>query len=222
MPITVPRLAKRKLWEWGHCPVWLRLASSSDPISVLRRDPILVGVVPLLPGEVVLDVPLLFPPDLLLWLLLDLWLCRPPVPAALLLLQKKRLKTVPIQSKQWAYQHPIQWMPSISKMLICSGELHRSICLFCYLLILLGFLIIWICSWQRWAAQQQWCGHRTVDNNTRLAYQSWNMIFWKYLTVFGLTFHFRETLEQVNFWRTFVTVLKVTSTVAEKKKGKFN
>jgi len=66
MPITVPRLANRKLCEWGHCPVWLRLASSSDPTRVLRRDPILDGVEALLPGDVVLEVPLLVPPDLLL------------------------------------------------------------------------------------------------------------------------------------------------------------
>ena len=66
MPITVPRLANRKLCEWGHWPVWLRFASSSDPIRVLRRDPILVGVEAVLPGDVVLEVPLLVPPDLLL------------------------------------------------------------------------------------------------------------------------------------------------------------
>ena len=80
IPMTTPRLAKRKLWLCGQQPTWwLPLTSTSAVASDLD----LLDLVGDLPG-----VPCLRPPpDLLRWLLRDLRLLwRPPFPAALRLL----------------------------------------------------------------------------------------------------------------------------------------
>ena len=87
IPITTPRLANRKLWPCGQHPTW-SLGSSSPPASDLDLLDLAGDLLDLLTGP---GVPPLLPPppDLLLWLLLLLLLLwRPPLPAALRLLQQ--------------------------------------------------------------------------------------------------------------------------------------
>ena len=81
IPMTTPRLAKRKLWLCGQQATWWLPRTSS---SAVASDLDLLDLAGDLPG-----VPpgLRPPPDLLLWLLRDLRLLwRPPLPAALRLL----------------------------------------------------------------------------------------------------------------------------------------